>query len=402
MRILRIITLAAVLFFSGILLSKSAYAKTYKVSPKTAPCDSSRKYSNYDKNTKHYYMLKSYLNKIEKEKGGTLIIKKGTYKLPNTLYVASKTKIILKKGAVLKKTTKGGPVTDVSTTVFQFISQKNSEKTGVYGGHEGEHDIRLTGKGTIDLSYIKASKTSIAIIMGHNSNILVDGITFKNMGYSHFIEMDACKDVIVKNCTFTGFTPSGYYNKEAVNLDVPDPDRNGFNAQWSKKDKTPNEDITFDGCRFDKLETGVGTHRYTGDVYHMNVKITGCTFNECQTAIRIINYKNLSISENSFTDCTPNDRYPYAMFLAGVHSIIFSNNSFTNCGAADTTKALMQFWWLKGYSANQTRYAAVTSDLTEDEAALFMTNKAVNCGSILVRGPGESDVDFTRCCMRTG
>ena len=45
--------------------------------------------------------------------------------------------------------------------------------------------------------------------MCHNKNITLDGITFKNMKYGHFIEMDASKNVTVNNCTFTGYNQDG-------------------------------------------------------------------------------------------------------------------------------------------------------------------------------------------------
>ena len=65
----------------SVVLSKPAQAKTYTITPKTKPCDNAIKYHNYNKNTKQYYMIRSYLMKIEKQKGGTLVIKKGTYNI---------------------------------------------------------------------------------------------------------------------------------------------------------------------------------------------------------------------------------------------------------------------------------------------------------------------------------
>ena len=392
----------------SVVLSKPAQAKTYTITPKTKPCDNAIKFHNYNKNTKQYYMIRSYLMKIEKQKGGTLVIKKGTYNITNTLYVPSNTNIILKKGAVLKKSQKSGPEVPASTSLLQFISSKNSTVYEVYGGHEGDHDISITGSGVIDLNYINtAPKAAIGIIMGHNQNIKIEGITFKNMCFGHLIEMDACKHVSIKNCTFTGFKPSGKFNKEAINLDTPDKDREGFNSMWSKKDKTPNEDVTIENCIFDTLETGLGTHRYTGDVYHTDVKILNNTFRNCQTAIRLMNYKDTVITGNTFIDCNPNERFNYVMFFAGLRGINFSYNTFTGCGRVLEGQTggvggvpqnyLMQFWWTFGYNANQDLYDAITSELTEEEAALFLTNTATNCGWMVVQAgrPLPYRVDFT-------
>ena len=70
--------------------------------------------------------------------------------------------------------------------------------------------------------------------MCHNKNITLDGITFKNMKYGHFIEMDASKNVTVNNCTFTGYKASKRHTSEAVNLDTPDKKTKGFTHDWSK------------------------------------------------------------------------------------------------------------------------------------------------------------------------
>ena len=80
----------------------------------------------------------------------------------------------------------------------------------------------------------KGNSAEIGIVMGHNKNVKIDNITFKNMRLGHMIEMDACKNIKITNCTFCGFKPSGYYNKEAINLDTPDKKRDGFNSKWSK------------------------------------------------------------------------------------------------------------------------------------------------------------------------
>ena len=391
------VTMIAVFLLFGLLygeLGRASFsqAKTYTIGPKTKPCDRTQHYGNYNKNTKSFYVIRSYLQKINRQKGGTLVIKKGTYKISNTLYVGSNTHIKLKKGAVLKKIKKGGPLNDASSSMFQFVTEKKAKKTGAYGKHNGEKNISITGSGTIDLNYVKMSKDVIGIIMGHNKNITLKGITMKNMCFGHMIEMDACENVKILNCKFTGFKASGNWNKEAINLDTPDKDRSGFNSNWSKKDKTPNESVLIQNCVFDTLEVGVGTHRYTGGAYQTDVTITGCTFNKNQTALRILNYKDVTITGNTFTNCTPNSRYDYSMFFAGIHGIDFSYNSFTNCGKGGD---LLEFWCDKGYSANQTLYDPVFSELTEDEAEKFLTNTAKGCtGCLIYKCP--YDVDFTQ------
>lgn len=385
----------------GLISAKNGQAKTYTISPKTKPCDNTVHAEAYNKKTKNYWTIRSYLRKIERQKGGTLVLKKGTYKISNTLYVSSNTHVILKDGAVLKKTkTTGSKKMPAASSMFQFIRDSKAQKKGVYGKHNGEKNITFTGEGkaTIDLCGLKmGNKDVIGIIMGHNQNVTIENITFKNMRYGHLIELDASKKVSIKNCTFTGHKASGKNNKEAINLDTPDKKRDGFKSEWSKKDGTSNNGISITGCTFSNLEVGVGTHQYTGNSYHTNVVISNCTFRKDQTAIRVLNWENATITQNTITDITPNDRYPYAFFMAGVKGINFSYNTFRNCGTHGGTrnsKQLLQFWCNTGYGANQTVYMPTTSSITKEQADLFKTNKAEKCGIIRTyRCP--YDIDFT-------
>lgn len=389
------------LFCVGLISAKNGQAKTYTISPKTKPCDNTVHAEAYNKKTKNYWTIRSYLRKIERKKGGTLVLKKGTYKISNTLYVSSNTHVILKDGAVLKKTkTTGSKKMPAASSMFQFIRDSRSKKKGVYGKHNGEKNITFTGEGkaTIDLCGLNmGNKDLIGIIMGHNKNVTIENITFKNMRYGHQIELDASQNVTIKNCTFTGHKPSGKNNKEAINLDTPDKKRTGFKSAWSKMDGTSNEDIYITDCTFSNLEVGVGTHRYTGDSYHTNVAISNCTFQKDQTAIRVLNWKNATITQNTITDISPNARYPYAFFMAGVKGINFSYNTFRNCGTHGGTrnsKQLLQFWCGAGYSANQTVYKPTTSSITKAQADLFKTNTTENCGIIRTYNC-PYDIDFT-------
>ena len=392
----RTIVLFAAVMCLSCLWGISTSAKTYTISPKTKPCDNTQRAKNYNKYTKHYFLLRSYLMKIEKQGGGKLVLKKGTYKISNTIYVPSNTQIVLKNGVTLKKLKNSGAKDmPAASSMFQFISWKKAKKTGVYGKYKGEKNISLIGKGkaVIDLGKLKMNKKDvIGIIMGHNQKVTIEGITFKNMRYGHMIEMDASKNVTVKNCTFTGFKASGKHNKEAINLDTPDKKRDGFKSKWSKKDGTPNINVVIENCTFRNLEAGVGTHQYTGNKYHTNVTIQNCSFDKVQTAIRVLNWKNATITKNTFSNCSPNARYPYAMFFAGVQGMQFSYNTFTNCGVGDK---LLEFWCDKGYDAKQTIYDATYSEITEEQAAVMLTtNTAVNCGYCKIYN-SPYYVDFT-------
>ncbi len=306
-----------------------AKSKVYKITTKTKPCDKSEKYSTYNKYTKHYYVLLSYLKKLEKEGGGTLELAKGSYTISNTLYVPSNVTIKLKNGVKIIKGTKSGTSKfAASKSIFQFCSYTKSSKEGVYKKYKGEKNISIIGEGTaiIDLKY---DEDTVGIMMCHNSNVKITGITFQNMHGGHFIEMDASKDVVVEKCTFKNHKDSGKNNKEAINLDTPDENTNGFHADWSSYDKTANLNVTISNCTFKNLERSIGTHKYSQNKLHTNVQIINNTITNCdQDAIRVMNWKEPIIKGNTITNVGDKKAGLRAILMSGVSDPQIYDNIF--------------------------------------------------------------------------
>lgn len=321
-------------------MSNKTYAKqkvSYTIKPNSPPCNASfTRYRNYNENTKTYYTVRSYLEKLENQNGGTLILEKGTYTITNTLYVPSNVTIIFQDGVKIKKGnhTKASDM-PASSSLFQLISPTNSKKTGVYGKYNGDSNISFIGKGTVvfDMNY---HKDGIAIIMGHNQNITIDNIIFQNMYSGHFIEMDASKNVSITNCTFKNYKASANGNKEAINLDTPDKKTNGWSQKWSKYDCTPNLDVTIESCTFSNLERAVGTHRYSLKKYHTNVKLLHNTVKNVRSAFFGLNWKTPTIKDNTIMNTTikgktENTGDGYGIFLAGTTNPVITDNLFSNC-----------------------------------------------------------------------
>jgi hypothetical protein len=179
-------------------------------------------FNTYNKYTKHYYLLRSYLEQFEKAGGGTLILTKGTYTIPKTLYVPSNVTIRLKNGVKIVKgnktgTKKIGP----NKTLFQLVKPSISLKKGVRGKYDGEKNITFIGeeKAIIDLRF---EADTIAIVAGHNRNIKIQNIQFQNLKQGHFIEMDATDTALISDNEFINSRASANQNKEAINLDTPD------------------------------------------------------------------------------------------------------------------------------------------------------------------------------------
>ena len=229
-----------------------AKKKTYAMTAKSKPI--SKRYLKsklYTKKTRTYFALRDRLERLEKSKGGTIILKKGTYSLTNAVYVPSNVTIIFKNGVKFTK----GKSTGVkgwkaSSSMFQLIKPSKSKKKRVYGKYNGMKNITFRGEGNavIDMKYFNKG---ISIITGHNKNVTITGLTFKNIKSGHFIEMDATKNAKITDCKF--YNGKGNAKKEAINLDTPDKTTRGYSQEWSKFDKTPNYKV-IKNCSIKKMK----------------------------------------------------------------------------------------------------------------------------------------------------
>lgn len=377
------------LIASGILLPVSKVAasgtskdyvqgKVYKITPKSKPVKGSmiNKFTTVNKNTLNYYTIRSYMEKFQKEKKGTLVLKKGTYHITNTIFVPSNVTIILEDGVVLEKSMKTGTgKVPAATSMFQLIRPSKAEKTKVYGGHNGEKNIHFVGKGSasIDLKYVK---TSIAIIMGHNRNVTVDGISFKNMNTGHFIEMDASKNVTITNCKFANVKTGSDYVKEAINIDTPDKETKGFSQPWSKFDKTPNENVTISSSTFTNMGRAIGTHKYSvkngKQQYHDKIVVTNnlITNMKKDSPIRMMNWKNAVVRNNQIINVKEGNKTDCRGILASgcIHPDI-SDNYFEKVGRA------IQFIAWKN-TGDGGKYPVTKNQLSAADKKRLKTNRA--------------------------
>lgn len=317
-------------------VSKQTEAKkNFTVSPSSKPYKNKYvKAPAYNKYTKNYLMLRSYLDYMSQKGGGTLTLKKGTYNLTNALPVSSNITIVLQDGVVMNKTNnshtkeiKAGHI------MFECIRSSRLKKKNSVGGYGGEKNIRIVGQGKVVMNLGKCNKSE-AIRVPHASNVSIENISFVNLRDGHFIEITASRDVTVSNCTF-----SNNKNGErcAINLDTPDKVTNGFNGAYSKFDKTPDLNITIQNCGFYNLYRGIDTHRFSPDKYHTNVQILNCTFrNSVQSPIMMENWKNAVIKGNTIDGVqgwNVNDiqKEKFGIFMrGGVIDPVISENTFNN------------------------------------------------------------------------
>jgi len=317
---------------------------TYTITPNTKPCDKKvLKYSTYNKYTKNYYTLITYMKKFEKYGGGTLILKKGTYTISNTVPIPSNVNLIFEDGVLINKGIKTGTRKfKASNSIFQLVKPSKIQKRNAYSKYNGVRNVKIIGIGNVVID-LKYAYRNLAIVCGHNQNIQIQGITFKNLNCGHFIEIDANNGMKISNCKFISAKPSPNNIGEAINLDTPDRNTRGFNNIWSSHDKTPNNNIIIENSAFYDLDRAIGTHKYSqfltngryvagnGQIYHNGIIIrNNIIVNMRSDAIRVINWKNSYILNNYIANVAKNTRNHGGVLAGGVVNLCVKYNYFTN------------------------------------------------------------------------
>lgn len=344
----------------------------YVLSPETAPYQNKyTNYSSYNQYTKNYYTMRSYLERLDIAGGGTLILKPGTYSMTNTLCIPSNSQLRFQNGVTIKKSSQTGSNALIATrSLFQLVSYRSAAKQGYYKKYNGEKNIQLIGEGnaTIDLDYLDTA----AIVMAHNSGILIQGITFKNMNTNHFIELDASQDVLIQNNVFSGYLDSTTGLKEAINVDTPDLETRGFNQYWTSYDGTPNLNITIQNNVFENLECAIGTHKYTENKRHKNMTITGNTFQNIKSsAIQMMNWDSPIVTNNSFDTIATEAESTPAIAIKGVYNPTITENTFLNL--SNIVEAYP--WKNKGYGSI---YAVAENKISKENITALGKNYISN------------------------
>ncbi|MBR4345271.1 MAG: hypothetical protein IKP88_21620 [Lachnospiraceae bacterium] len=327
--------------------------------------------STYNSKTKGYYLLRSYLERLDTLKGGVLVLQKGTYVVTNTLCIPSNTTIVLEDGAIVRKSDDTGTeALPPNASLFQTVSYSNAAIEGVFSKYDGEHDIKILGEGKAYIDVNNLICQGLAIC--HCQRVTVSGITFINMNTYHFIELDASKNVYIKNNYFFGCTASSSLKKEAINIDTPDLATHGFTQNWTSFDKTPVLDVYITDNLFYDVECGIGTHKYSDSSPHKNVNILRNTFINCHTYfIRAMNWETPVIKDNNFVLTEVPNKEKIMIILNGAINPLITDNRFENA----YTPVSFYHWRNTGYGSE---YPPVYNKLDSSYAAALKNNYLVN------------------------
>ena len=325
----------------------------YTITPSTKPNDASvLRYTTLNKYTKNYYTIITIMKKFEKSGGGTLILKRGTYTITNTIPIPSNVNLILEDGVIIKKGTHTGTSKfSASSTLFQLVKPSKIKTVRAYSKYNGVKNVNIIGLGNsiIDLRYLY---NDVALVCGHNKNIQIQGITFKNMYSGHFIELDATNGMKISNCKFLNAKDSSGLYKEAINIDTPDGNTKGFNNIWATNDKTPDYNIVIENNVFNNLERAIGTHKYSqyttngkyvtrhGQIYHTWIIIRNNYITNIRSdAIRVLNWKDSQITNNYISTITRNSQNYRGILASGAINLMIKNNYFQDMNRPIEIKA---------------------------------------------------------------
>nr|MBP3598180.1 hypothetical protein [Eubacterium sp.] len=306
----------------GVLLGTAANAesteaaKKYTISKKTKPCNASyKKLGSYNKKTKNYYTIKSYLEKLKAQGGGTLVLKKGTYKVCSTLEVPSNVTIQLKKGVKINKTNVTGSKSLKATKILFKLSNTKVKK------YNGTKKVTVQGakNATINLGKIK---NAVAFDLGRNKNITISKIKFTGKKGGTYINVAASKGVKVENCTFqNGEVTTGDEYATAITI--------------NSIGKTPSANVKIWTNTFTDLENGVATTVYKKNVYTTGVSIKNNTFTNMSNAAVVAKMWNgATITSNKVSRKDNTNNTSGAFKLYSVTEPEVSGNTISNCDFA--------------------------------------------------------------------
>ena len=389
MKKIKCLLLVLVLITATVGVYQPAFSKAnYTVNKKALKKMAKKTYhSHANKYTNDYLGLNSYLEKMRKKGGGTLTIKKGTYKICNAICVPSNVTIIFKSGCKFIKTSKTGiKGQKAASGMWQIVPKKKSMKKNSVGGYNGSKNVKLIAQGKVsfDMKY----KYGMCVACAHNDNVEISGITFKGMNGDHYIEVNSSKNVNIHNNYFATAkkkTKKKNYNKEAINVDTPDATTHGIPLKWVKKDKTPCQNVTIQSNTFNGITRGVGTHKYSQKggkhVYHKNVKVIGNKFqNIYDNGVFILNWENAVIQNNTFSNIGKSSNLTYSsgshgISGGGIQGITISGNSFTSI-----KRNAIYFGVQKNVNAGS-KYGKTKISITDAQFRTMVENKSASCGS---------------------
>ncbi|WP_179885483.1 right-handed parallel beta-helix repeat-containing protein [Bacillus cereus] len=228
----------------------------------------------------------------------SVLIPGGVYRITKTLVIYANTHIRMDSNTVLLRAHSGNIM-------------MNGEKDAEYRGYDGNGNITIEG-GILDGNVKEFYSGFTQFDLARGNNIIIKNVTFKDTLSAHCIDMNACRNVSIKQCRFVGYKnldTSDNNQREAIQ--IAEHTKDGFPA-FGVYDATPCENVTIEDCYFgssgtegmDPWPVGIGHHASVHDIFNRNIKVFKNAFEGMTYAgIHIMKYQDTLVKDNTFSNC---------------------------------------------------------------------------------------------------
>ncbi len=234
------------------------------------------------------------LNKDDAYEHLIINIPAGTYQLDRTLYISSNTTIKASQQAYFEKQDIYGAMLE-----GRVVNDK--------GGYGACKNITVEGGVWDSKAVIKEKTGTETFRFIHCSGVTIRDAQLCNVPEgSHLIVFSGTQEALVENCKFYGYGDGlgGKSPKEAIQLDVAHDVKITPTFQEIKWDDLPCRAITVTGCEFYDYSRAFGSHTAVKGIYHDNIVFKNNSIkNMSDTAVKLFNYTNTTISGNTVENC---------------------------------------------------------------------------------------------------
>ncbi len=269
----------------------------------------------------------------------TVSIPAGDYYIDQPLRIYSNTHLLLDKGAVIHRTSKG-----IDRMMLHNVDRNG--KMDETGGYDMSENILVEG-GTWDGGDTsKASDGADILRFDHATGIEIRDCTVKNVYDCHLIELVGVKNGVVTGCRMSGFRyrkgkENNYlFAREAIQIESAwtndpsdlSPDSEDAWANGSVVDGTACENIEISDNQLQNMPCGMGQHHYTEDGKYRNAHVVirnnrlqcSASMKNCKTAITCGGMNDVKIQNN-----TVEGAYRFALHVTEADGVLVSGNKIS-------------------------------------------------------------------------
>jgi polygalacturonase len=271
--------------------------------------------------------------------GSQVFIPTGTYKVSSELEI---------KGSVHIACSPTARILRGSSSMQYILKNFNSSFAPTLYGGRG--DIVLTG-GIWDADGANISAACTVLILAHADNILVQGVTVRNVPDWHGLEVNACRKVKVRDCTFEGFrvVTAGRELSEAVQLDLATGSGALPGIGAGAYDNTPCADVLVEGCTVRGLGSLgsygrlCGSHNAVNGNETENVRVIGNYAESLNDyGVSAWNWNNAVVSGNTFVSCNGGVLIELpASMTTDIERFTIADNQFISAGTQNNGTAVL-------------------------------------------------------------